>query len=622
MKLKYTWRVILVLFLIGVVYLFKVAFEVKEVITEFSPKEKIEINEETILLEKNSLLKRNQFLNLKKFTDNSLYSQENIKELNSDEFLVLDDIYLKRTLLNSCREVNCLQFRLRFDEIPSVFWQGLMGIEDSRFLDHNGIDPISILRAIFVDIKTLSLAQGGSTLTQQLVKNTFLDSEKTFKRKIMEVFFSIYLEKGFSKEEILTIYLNEMYWGVVSGVKIKGIQAASFAYFNKNIESLSEYEVSILIGLLKGPGYYSPLKNTEKAKERANVVYEKLKSEHFISGVGTEKWDDKKWKEFEKNLKERNTKSFLKTLSHLLRRESSFLNLYKEFVVIENIQELLLKAKNENKGQDLAFKIYILNKNCENDPCEKSFFYYTKEERSFYTALNSEKHQVGSILKPFSYEFFREKGMSWNDEVQVKDITLKLKSGDWTPKNSHKINHDFVTAKEALQDSLNTPLIYLANKYGFFDLEIFLKNYFSDLKSPLSEYPAQLLGAYETTIQKLTNSYLKFIKKICADIGNGNYNEEDSVLFQLTDHKNTTIKNLLKKNMEHFKFFGKTGTTNNSSDNWYVAFDGENFYTLWFGRETLKGDGKLKASGASTAFRVFQDFILYKGERIRDFECR
>ena len=136
---------------------------------------------------------------------------------------VQKNIQLNYLLENNCVDINCYQSKMLFNRIPSTLWKGLMGIEDYRFLNHFGVDLFSIFRAIIVNLKSMKLKQGGSTITQQLVKNLYLSNEKTFLRKIKEAIISIYLEVNYSKENIIEAYFNEVYWGTFAGIKLKGL---------------------------------------------------------------------------------------------------------------------------------------------------------------------------------------------------------------------------------------------------------------------------------------------------------------------------------------------------------------------------------------------------------------
>ena len=197
-------------------------------------------------------------------------------------FQVNQDIQFKNLMINDCVELYCYQHYLPFEYIPSIFWKGLIGVEDQRYLDHFGVDLKSLFRAFVTNLKTMKYTQGGSTISQQLVKNLFFTNEKTFTRKLKEMIVSIYIETQFPKEKILEAYLNEVHWGALQGIKMKGVLSASLFYFGKKPADITSFEGAILIGLLKGPGYFHPLKKIERLQERAEIVYKKLIQENFV----------------------------------------------------------------------------------------------------------------------------------------------------------------------------------------------------------------------------------------------------------------------------------------------------------------------------------------------------
>ena len=151
-------------------------------------------------------------------------------------------------------------------------------MEDIRFIFHKGVDLRSILRALWVDLKAGSFVQGGSTITQQLVKNLYLSNEKTISRKIKEFIIALYIEQVYSKEKILETYLNEFVWGSLQGTKVKGVSSAAIFYFGKNVRYLEPYEAAILIAMLKGPYFYHPIRRPNRLRKRVNLIFEKLKN--------------------------------------------------------------------------------------------------------------------------------------------------------------------------------------------------------------------------------------------------------------------------------------------------------------------------------------------------------
>lgn len=583
----------------------------------------ISVIEEGTIVSKKSL---NNFLifterkrNIEKYIK-ELIDSENIK-VNKNSYEILKTFEAEKFLGNDCSRYRCLQYRVNFEEIPSSLWKGLMGIEDYRFLDHDGVDIVSIARAFIADIKAMKLVQGGSTLTMQLAKNLFLTTEKKFERKLREVIYAFYIEYKMPKEKILTTYFNEVFWGSLNGIYIKGVKAASLVYFDKTPEDLTDFEAAILIGLLKGPYFYSPLNHLDRLKDRASVVYNRLLGLSLVSENKSILWDDNKWESWQKELENKNKNSFLYSTYQVSKSVDSFLEPFEKFVFYESVQKTRSDLSQITKGFDIGVKFIAIDSSCIDKSCPKIFTYYSKNERDLLTAIYEEKHQVGSVLKPIIYEQFIELGKKLTDEVSTKPITLKLKSGNWTPKDASVVHDDFVPLSYAIKKSKNIPLIRTASEIGFEKVEPLLLNYFPDLLLPLSEYPAQLLGAIELSLGNLAFTYLKYFKKTCENIENQKYTFEESILYEMSKASETTVSRVSTDLIKEILLFGKTGTTNQGLDNWYIAFDGKVFYAVWFGVDADRKNKKLRLAGATSAYRIFQNFQLYRGKQITELYC-
>ncbi|MEX0799291.1 MAG: hypothetical protein WD025_07590, partial [Bacteriovoracaceae bacterium] len=179
-----------------------------------------------------------------------------------------------------------------------------------------------------------------------------------------------------------------------------------------------------------------------------------------------------------------------------------------------------------------------------------------------------------------------------------------------------------VSLKFAIQKSRNIPLIRAAQEVGFNELERRLIKYFPELLIPLKEYPAQLLGAIELSLSDLSGAYLKFFHEQCRNFKQGKSKYEESLLYHLAQADETTISRVAGKVIKQSLIFGKTGTTNKGLDNWYIAFDGQNFYAIWFGVDSAREGKDLKLYGSNSAFKIFQNFIQYRGKQVSEFFCR
>ena len=530
------------------------------------------------------------------------------------------DVNFKNLLSNDCVELYCYQHYLPFEYIPSIFWKGLIGVEDERYLDHFGVDLKSLFRALVTNLKTMRYAQGGSTISQQLVKNLFFTNEKTFSRKLKEMVVSIYIETQFPKEKILEAYLNEVHWGALQGIKIKGLLSASLFYFGKKPADITSYEGAILIGLLKGPGYFHPLKKIERLQDRAQVVYNKLIEENFVANDPSIVWKKSDWENWTNRLRKLESSRYHQSIWRTINDHEPTLSNYEKFVLIQKVSDVRSKiaARFNEKFNTLDISVKVML-----GPLNGSswYSYYSRVERNKEKALQSERHQVGSTIKPILYSIFEDLGRKMDDWVSTDAITLNLKSGPWTPRESHRVVQPQVTMTEALMKSYNRPVIRVASELGFPVMEERLKVYFPDLKTPLEQYPSELLGGMELSMSELRDVYANFIRTECGKIKNSERFMDQSVLSILSDPNQTTVERAVDVVMQKLRFFGKTGTTNNGYDNWYVAFDGKNITLIWVGYEGERKTKSLGLYGATTSFDVFQNYYRDRGRRFQQFSC-
>lgn len=599
-------KIILVLFVIGVCCAVPYVYSVisSSGVSEAITYNRLDTEENFVSFEEGGLLKVTEFDYFREFSNDERFDEyiyKNLKKFKSD-YEVVENFKLKTLKRNDCKRNRCLQYKVSFPEIPVLLSKGLIGIEDYRFLDHFGVDPVSILRALYQDIKAGKLVQGGSTLTQQLAKNLFFSNEKTLVRKVKEAILAIYIESRFDKSDILRTYFNEVYWGALQGIRIKGVQAASHVYFGKALASLSAYESSILVSMLKGPHYYHPIRRTERLKQRANFIYKKLGDLGLYQS--DDKWNEVDWDKWVNRLKELDSNYYLESvyINSSLAIKS---NQYRHYKLVIESKSLLASKLDVNKN--LSVKAVFGNR-------EETTIYYSRFERDLERAITKERHQIGSTIKPVLYNFLVKLGLDMDDTVDMEPLTMVLKSGKWSPRESHQIAEKEISYKRALRESFNNPIIKATQEIGFDKMETELLRVIPTLKVPLSEYPAQLLGAVELSVQELYELYLDFIKNECSS--------GMSVISVLADPTKTTIKRIVSKQLAAQNFFGKTGTTNNGFDNWFIGFDGHDLFVIWVGYEGNRNEVKsLPLYGSTTSFKIFQNVILYSGKRIGVRNC-
>ena len=470
------------------------------------------------ILEEDSEVIERELKNFLLFSANEVSGINFIQQKIDTNYIVREkqgELYIKRDfdlppiLVNDCNKLYCYQHRLKLGEIPSFFWKALINIEDRRFLEHKGIDFKGIFRAVVVDILHMKMVQGASTLTQQLIKNIFLTSEKKISRKIKEMLWAVYLETRYSKEDIITFYFNEIFWGSFQGIQIKGIYAASLFYFAKPIQQLDPFEATILISLLKGPGYYGPIRHLDRLKKRVSAIHQKLISLGLLEDRSFQ-WSNKQWQKWHKELVIRQHGQDLRELVRIAKDREDFFSDYDKYVFAQAAHKVEVYANDKIKDVTDE-KISIMATVYSLGSTKQTFYYYSKWGVNPEKAISRYAHQVGSTLKPIIYSLLVKQGMSFDDKVLTKPIILNLKSGRWKPHEGSRVYKKEVTIREALQRSLNNPLIRLVQEHGFDTIEGDLKRYIPKLQTPLREFPAQLLGAIELTLNELLDAYYFFL---------------------------------------------------------------------------------------------------------------
>jgi len=566
-------------------------------------------------LEAESLVNKNELLFYLSAADGESDPDKLILEKNDRELsIVKTDFQLPSLKKNNCIDVYCIQVYTDFNQIPPAIWKGLIGIEDVRFLEHSGFDFFGILRAFVKNVFTLSFKQGASTITQQLMKNTYFSNKKSIVRKVKEVVASAYIEGKFEKEKILEFYLNNIIWGSSNGIKIKGVYTAALYLFGKNLSTVSHYEMAIIISLLKGPYFYHPLNHTVRLRERADLVFKKLQEMNLIPDNSIHPWNDKDWKSFEETLKERESFGYVNSLFKTMADESEAVSDYEKFVFNNSSWSVINRLESLWGRNNVGIKA-ILRKG----DSTREWEYYSKFERKLSDGINNEKHQVGSLLKPIVYKFLINNDIRWDQLVSTAPLTLKLKSGDWSPSEASKRIPAEVTVEQALLWSLNRPLIRLSEGLGFKKIEDYLVNYIEDLLVPLDQYPSQLLGSVELSLSKIFNIYEKFYKSEC-EIREGN-EEYNGPLWVLSNPNKNTLRNKHDKIMSNLSFFAKTGTTNKGLDNWFVFNDGFLRGVIWVGFEGARTIEDKKTFGSTTAYEIYRSFVTQRAKRYGDFDC-
>ena len=415
---------------------------------------------------------------------------------------------------------------VKINEIPKHTKQAFISIEDKNFYKHNGINKKRILKALYNNIKSLNLKEGASTISQQLIKNTHLSSEKTFKRKIKEVILTKKLEKNYKKDEILEFYLNIIYFGN----NCYGIENASNYYFSKPCKELNIEESCMLAGLIKSPYNYSPIINLDKCKKRRDIVI----SEMFNDGYITKPQE----------LKAKNSPINLNLKTTLENK----LNSYSEACIDEAIKLLKIPAKQIALG---GYKIHtyqnlekqqklisaLKNSGMENNDNagividSKAHGIVAYYGESSYKILEA-KRQPGSVIKPLIVytPAFNEDIIT--PETQILDEEISIEG--YKPKNYNNSFNGYISIRDSVKKSVNIPAIKVMNYVGIENCKDYGKKLGIKFDEKDIGYPLALGGmTYGCNIKDLASAYSVFNNK-------GFYSEAKFISY-ITDNKNKLV---------------------------------------------------------------------------------
>ena len=534
---------------------------------------------------------------------------------------------------------------LKLQQYPYFLIQALLLTEDKRFYQHDGISPMGIARALVANYQAGRTVQGASTLTQQLVKNLFLSSEKSLSRKINEALMSLILDARYDKNRILETYLNEIYLGQNGSYQVHGFALASQFYFGRPIQEITPSQMALLVGMVKGPSLYNPWRHPEVALERRNVVLKLLQENHAISQSDYEFLVKQPLGVKEKGTIYRQQPAFMQALNLDLKNEfgenrSALLSGAKIFTTLDRKQQRSAEQavingledleNSDKKIKDLQAAIVVSE-------------YRTGKVRAIvgdrltqYAGFNraiQTKRQIGSLVKPSIYAIALSdpKNFRLNTPIDNKPITIQVKgSAPWSPKNYDKRFSGSVMLMDALVRSLNIPTVNIGMKFGLRKVIAKQKEMGWD-KADIPVYPSMLLGSYSISPYDVTKSYqvlannglkvpLTTIESITGFDGKPLYQRNIGEVSKQVLPEEATTQTLyamqqvvergtarsLQSEFADLRLAGKTGTTNNARDTWFVGIDGENVATVWLGKDN---NADTHLTGSSGALYVYKEYI-------------
>ncbi len=527
-----------------------------------------------------------------------------------------------------------IQEEKKLSDIPVVCMNAVMAIEDNDFLEHSGVSYTGLARAVLKNVMSLRKAQGGSTITQQLVKNYFLTPEKSYTRKAKELYMAIRLESQWTKDEILQTYLNIIYMGQSGVFQVRGFPAASRFYFDKSIDQLNTSECALLAAIINNPLRNNPWKNKDNATSRRNLVLKKMSELQLISE------EDRK-QALEWPLPGPNEIKISETAPYFfeaVRAQAEQLQIstdgktFYTFLDLE-LQDAAQKSLTEGiqaitdsrkklksqKESGLSLQGAILAS--ENATGHVNAFVGGQNYRitQYNRALNS-RRQIGSLVKPFIYL----SGLIYADFkptslVSDEPFTWVYDKKKWSPTNFDKKFRGEVPYYYALKESLNSPTAQIAQKVGLNNAITLMKQagFSSDIPSlpsislGVSEHsPLEVLQAYQTLSRFGNYKKLSFIQKIEDQSGTIIFENNQSENQVIDNKKTAELVSMMKQSIQSgtarslstlpFSTIsaGKTGTTTQGRDTWFAGFTPHSTAVVWLGFDQNQATALTGASGA------------------------
>lgn len=556
---------------------------------------------------------------------------------NNIEIVQLDPVLLDR--LSSRGEEDRLLITI--DDVPQKLIDTLIYVEDRSFYEHHGVNPKAIIRAVFANIKAGRKVQGGSTITQQLVKNYFLTNEKVLDRKIRELFMSIVVDANYSKEQILEMYLNEIYLGHANK-DIYGFGLASYFYFGVPVGELDWHQVAMLVGMVKGPSLYDPRRNPDLALQRRNLVLKLMVEAGKLSEKQYEFYAAKPLGVVDKksNFATIKVPGYISILRDELQTELG--DEYRNtsgLVIFTSLDPQVQLAANTavkdvlgdlNKGLKNRLEAAAVVSNWRTGDI-LAVVGSSDPEFPGLNRVTKAKRQIGSLIKPAAYLTAFNDGWHLGSMIHDAPVTVKMKNGQmWSPNN---FNHSFsgwIPLYKAYAKSLNVPMVRVGMNVGVKKIISTLNSL--GVKDEINPVPSILLGSFAMTPLEVNQMYatiategayrplssIRLVRRGEDVLYDRELRIETSqvvdprdaylAIYGMTEVTKIGTSRVLSKYGANLA--GKTGTSNDGRDSWFAGFDNDELMTVWIGHDD---NSKTNLTGASGALRVYDRFLSKRG---------
>ncbi|MBV8238199.1 MAG: PBP1A family penicillin-binding protein [Sphingomonas sp.] len=504
---------------------------------------------------------------------------------------------------------------LSYDRIPKVMRDATIAVEDRRFNSHIGVDPIGVARSVQVRLSRGRWVQGGSTITQQLARNVFLNNQKKFGRKFREWILALAMERKFSKDEILELYLNKVYYG--GGAY--GIDAASRKFFGHGADHLSLPEAAIIAGLVKAPSNYSPTADAAAAVGRASVVLQAMQDNGMIS-AGEATAADPKSVALAPEPKQNSVRYFtdwaLPQLELLIDETEKPLEVWTTLDL--NMQRDADAAVRANAPSGAQGALVALDR----DGAVRAMVGGKDYVSSIYNRATQAERQPGSAFKLFVYLAALEAGKTPESTEIDEPVTID----GWSPRNDSRRNSGQVTLRTAFAYSLNTIAAKLGQQVGFATVADMARRF--GITTTVNTHPSMVLGTSDVRLIDMTRAFASVanqgvavtpygILKVTANneviyqhqVDRSRVLVAPQVAAQMIDLLQTAVNTGTGRAAQIGRpVAGKTGTTSSSKDGWFLGFSSGLTTGVWMGRDDAKPIAGLH--GGTAPARAWHDFMI------------
>lgn len=534
---------------------------------------------------------------------------------------------------------------VQLSDVPALLGEMLIAVEDRQFVDHVGVSPTAIARAAWQNLRAGKVVQGGSTLTQQLVKNFYLSHDRRISRKLKEAIMSLLLEWHYSKSEILETYMNEVYLGQARGHQIHGFALAARHYFDSDVKDLSADQIALLVGMVKGASFYNPRKHPERAKQRRDLVLKVAAQEGLLNdrqlqvalarplGVIAQK-------------EQTNVEhpAFIQLVKRQLMSEYQRDELEEEGLSIYTTLSLVTQAAVERQVERQLGRIEkaygIASDSLQtaavvtavgSGEIEALVGGRDARFKGFNRALDA-RRQIGSLIKPALYlaALSPEGGKNLASLISDEPVTVEQADGrQWQPENFDRQSHGDVLLIDALANSWNQASVRLGLEVGLESVRQKVSQLGVEVDIP--PFPSSFLGAFEMTPMQVSQMYhtlandgvvvpLRAIRQVVDRHGvelsryrlrlKDGLASADAHLIQFalqTAMREGTGKSVYQHLPDNLLVAGKTGTSSGQRDSWFAGFSGDHVGVFWVGKDD---NGETPLTGATGAMPLWRDTLL------------